>query len=698
MDIKSAKIRAAKLHSEINDLRYRYHVLDDPAVTDEVYDSLTAELREIEKQFPDLVTPDSPTQRVGGKPLAKFKKVKHRSPMLSLNDSFGREETEEWEQRLNRLEPDLSWDYFCEVKFDGLGISLVYRDGILEGAATRGDGITGEDVTANVRTISAVPLRLNLELRSTGKFSRSLRHTLEQHLKKTDIIEIRGEALMSKDAFATLNRQNVKEGKQLFANPRNAAAGSIRQLQSRITASRKLDWYAWGLWTQLGQKTHEEEHLMCQMLGVKVHKETKLAKNLSEVFQFHDHIARLRGNLPFEVDGIVVQVNENAIKQRFGVVGKAPRGMIAFKFPGKKAASVVEDIVVQVGRTGKLTPVAKLRPVQVGGVTVSRASLHNADEIERLGLRIGDTVVVKRAGDVIPDIAEVLPKLRTGKERPFHMPKNCPVCGGKVERPSLSSSSPLRGEGRVRGASVDYYCTNPKCFVKTRRGIRYFTSKAAFNIEGVGPKIIDKFVDEGLITDASDLFDLKPGDIAALERFAEKSAENIYNAIQRSKHIPLARFIYALGIKHVGEQTAFDLARHFSTLDKLRNAKLEQLNAIENIGDIVANSIYDFFQDKQNQKFADRLLQKGIRIKNEESRIKGGKLKGLKIVVTGTLEGMSREDAKRAIMENGGDFVSSVSKNTDYVVVGENPGGKFNEAQKLGVKTITEKQFLNFLK
>ena len=683
MDYKSAKIRAEKLRNQINDLRYRYHVLDDPAVTDEVYDSLTAELREIEKQFPDLVTPESPTQRVGGNPLAKFKKVKHLKPMLSLNDGFSREEMGEWARRLKRLEPDLSWDYFCEVKFDGLGISLVYRNGILETAATRGDGITGEDVTINVKTIGAVPLRLNLELKSTNRFPRSLRDTLEKHLKKTEIIEIRGEALMSKDAFAALNRQNAKEGKQLFANPRNAAAGSIRQLNSRITASRKLDWYAWGLWTQLGQKTHEDEHLMCQMLGVKVHKEAKLAKNLNEVFQFHDHVGKIREKLPFEVDGVVAQVNENLVKQRFGVVGKAPRGMIAFKFPGKKAASVVEDIIVQVGRTGKMTPVAKLRPVQVGGVTVSRASLHNADEIERLGLRIGDTVVVKRAGDVIPDIVEVLVKLRTGKERTFHTPKNCPVCGGAVKRP----------EG-----GVDYFCINPRCFVKTRRGIRYFTSKAAFNIEGLGPKIIDKFVDEGLITDASDLFDLKPGDIAALERFAEKSAENIYNAIQHSKHIPLSRFIYALGIKHVGEQTAFDLARHFGSFDKLRNATLEQLNAIENIGDIVANSIYDFFQDKQNQKFVDRLLQKGVRIKNEESRIKGGKLKGLKIVVTGTLESMSRDDAKRTIMENGGDFVSSVSKNTDYVVVGENPGSKFDEAEKFGIKVLNEKQFINLLK
>jgi len=682
MEYKSAKIRAEKLRNEINDLRYRYHVLDDPGVTDEIYDSLTVELREIEKQFLELITADSPTQRVGGQALEKFAKVRHEQPMLSLNDAFSEEEMGAWDRRLRKLEPDLQWSYFGELKFDGLAISLRYKKEVLHIAATRGDGITGEDVIGNIRTIPAVPLRLNWGLRHTRKFPRHLREKVARALRQTEVIEVRGEALMSKKSFLELNREQKKKGGPIFANPRNAAAGSIRQLDPHITVTRKLDWYAYQLMTDLGQKTHEEEHLICQMLGFRVYPNSRAVKSLKEVFEFRKQVSELRDKLPFEVDGIVAQVNENNVRQRFGVVGKAPRSMIAFKFPGKKATSVVEDIVVQVGRTGKLTPVAKLRPVQVGGVTVSRASLHNWDEIERLGLRIGDTVIVRRAGDVIPEVEEVLVKLRTGKERSFHMPSSCPVCGGSVKR----------GDGEV-----DYFCVNPQCFIKTRRGIRHFTSKAAFNIEGLGPKVIEKFAEEGLITDASDLFDLKPGDIAALERFAEKSAENIFHAIQNSKHISLSRFIYALGIKHVGEQTAFDLAGHFGSLDKLRDASLEQLNAIENIGDIVAKSIYDFFQDKQNQKFVDRLLQKGIKIQSlrlGRTDRRSQKLKGLKIVVTGTLKSMSREEAKRAIMENGGDFVSSVSKNTDYVVVGENPGTKYDDAQRLGAKILDEKEFL----
>jgi len=658
MNRKDATIRAKKLRDEINELRYRYHVLDDPAVTDEVYDSLTTELREIEREYPDLVTPDSPTQRIGGKPLEKFQKVKHAARMLSLNDAFSVTEMREWEERLKRLEPDRQWTYFCELKFDGLAISLRYEDGVLARAATRGDGSTGEDVTQNIRTIPSVPLRL-----------RPLKGA-----SFPEAIEVRGEALLSRAAFKKL---------QGFANPRNAAAGAIRQLDPKITASRNLDWYAYQLVTDLGQKTHEDEHRICRELGFKVHKESLTAKNLGEVFAFHESIKKRREKLPFEVDGIVVQVNENSAKERFGVVGKAPRGAIAFKFPGKKAITVVEDIVVQVGRTGKLTPVAILRSVAVGGVTVSRASLHNADEIERLGLKIGDTVVVKRAGDVIPDVEEVLTKLRTGKEKVFHMPKLCPVCGKEVKKID---------------DGVDYFCINPKCFVKTRRGIRHFTSKTAFNIEGLGPKIIDKFADEGLITDASDLFDLTPGDISVLERFAEKSADNIYNSIQRSKDVTLSRFIYALGIKHVGEQTAFDLAARFGTLQKLRGASLEDLNSIENIGDVVARSLFQYFADKQNQKFVERLLQKGVKISNLESRMKSGKLKDLKIVVTGTLESMSREEAKKKILENGGDWMSSVSKNTDYVVVGSNPGSKFDKAEKLGVKILDEKGFIDLLK
>jgi len=653
MDKKQAKIRVEKLKKQINELRYRYHVLNDPAVTDEVYDSLTHELRLIEEEYPEFAAADSPTQRVGGKPLDKFEKVRHLRRMLSLNDAFSFAELQEWEDRLKRLEPDLRWSYFVELKFDGLAISLNYKKGILATAATRGDGVTGEDVTRNIRTVHSVPLRL----------------------ERDKDIEVRGEVIMGKDAFRRLKG---------FANPRNAAAGSIRQLDPKVTARRRLDFLAYDLVTDIGQKTHEETHELCAKLGFQVYPKFKKTENLADIFKFYKEIKKTRSKLPFEIDGVVVQVNENDIRERFGVVGKAPRGMIAFKFPGKKATTAVEDIVVQVGRTGKLTPVAILKPVEVGGVTVSRATLHNFDEIRRLGLKIGDTVVVNRAGDVIPKVEEVLVKLRIGGEKAFSIPKNCPVCGGKVER---------LGEG------VDYFCTNPDCFVKTKRGINHFVSKTAFDIEGLGQKNIQKFIDEGLITDASDLFGLTAGDIAPLERFAEKSAENIYASIQTAKRITLGRFIYALGIKHVGEETAAALAEHFGSLNKLMKADKTELESIEDIGEIVAESIYEYFQDRQNQRFIEHLLEKGIRIKTYNLQPTTYNLKGLKICVTGTLQSMSREQAKTKVRENGGHFVSAVSKNTDYVVVGENPGeNKIKDAKKYGTKEIDEKKFLGMVK
>ena len=646
-----AKKRAEKLRKEINELRYRYHVLDDPSVTDDVYDSLTRELNDIEEEFSQLRTKDSPTQRVGGKPLDKFEKVQHQSRMLSLGDVFSASELLRWEKRLKRLEPNMKWSYFCETKFDGLAISLIYEKGVLVRAATRGDGATGEDVTQNIKTIHSVPLRLSEEKN----------------------VEIRGEALMSKANFKNL------EG---FANPRNAAAGAIRQLDPSVTASRKLDFFAYDLVTDLGQTTHKETHELCHQLGFKVFPKSATTKDIKGVVKFYNDVKKERAKLPFEIDGIVVQVNEDKIRERLGVVGKAPRGMIAFKFPGKKATTTLEDIVVQVGRTGKLTPVAVLTPIDLAGVTISRASLHNFDEIKRLGIKIGDTVVVNRAGDVIPQVEEVLTALRSGSEKSFRVPKRCPVCAGPVRR---------------GGDKVDYFCVNPKCFVKERHGIGHFVSKAAFNIEGLGPKIIKSFIDEGLITDASDLFGLSQGDISPMERFAEKSAENIYKSIQSAKEITLPRFIYALGIKQVGEQTAIDLAAHFGTLNKLRKAKIDELESIENIGSVVAESISDYYKDKQNQAFVDRLLEKGVRVASYKLSATGYKLKGLSFAITGTLESMSREQVKQRIRENGGSFVSAVSKNTDFIIVGENPGSKLEKAQRLKVAILSEKNFLNMI-
>ncbi|MDP3962966.1 MAG: NAD-dependent DNA ligase LigA, partial [bacterium] len=673
-------------------------VLDDPAVTDEVYDSLTRELRQLESAFPEFLTPDSPTQRVGGRPLDKFQKVTHQARMLSLNDVFSEQELREWEERIRRLEPGVRWTYAVEVKFDGLATSLIYEKGVFSLGATRGDGFVGENVTQNLKTIHAIPLRLHATpLKGEGE--QATYKKVEHAIRQGKRLEVRGEAIIRKDTFKNLNEKAKKAGVAPFANPRNAAAGSIRQLDPNITASRKLSWYAYQLATDLGQKTHIEEHEMCKLLGFPTDPYTRECKTLDDVIAFKQEIGKLRDTLPFEIDGIVVQVNEREPYARLGVVGKAPRGAIAFKFAAKKATTIIEDIIVQVGRQGNLTPVAVLAPVNVGGVTVSRATLHNEDEIARLGLKIGDTAVVQRAGDVIPQIIEVLPKLRTGKEKAFHMPKHCPICGQSTERRIIS-------EGNKKGASHPSHeatkgkatvCTNQNCYAQQLRRIRHFTSKAAFDIEGVGPKIIEKFFEEGLIRGPEDLFKLKPGDIAALERFAERSAENVYNAIQSKKRITLARFVYALGILHVGEETAIDLAEHFGSLNKLMRAPFEDMDAIPNIGGAVAKSIHAFFSAKQNQAYIDRLLKAGVDITLEKRTLKSEKLKGLKMVVTGTLESMSRDQAKAAIRGAGGDWISSVSKNTDYVVVGSEPGSKFDQAKKLGVRTLTEKEFLNLL-
>lgn len=689
MGKQEAKIRSEKLKSQINDLRYRYHVLDDPGVTDEVYDSLTRELRAIESQYPELVTPDSPTQRVGGKPLERFQKVRHSSRMLSLNDAFSEEEVYEWEKRTRRLQPNAKWSYVGELKFDGLATTLIYRDGVFEKAATRGDGFVGEDVTQNLKTIDALPLRLNLELKHADKFPAELKRRVSGVLKNIKEIEVRGEVLMSKKAFTALNESMAGQGKQAFANPRNAAAGSVRQLDPGITATRRLTWYGYQLVTDLGQRTHEEEHLILSMLGFPTDKHTKALEDIRAVIDYRNDIEKIRERLAFEIDGIVIQVNELEIFKKFGVVGKAHRGSIAYKFAAKKATTVVDDIIVQVGRQGNLTPVAVLRPVNVAGVTISRASLHNEDEIRRLGLKIGDTVVIQRAGDVIPQVVEVLPKMRTGKERAFHMPSKCPICRHKTERRMIA-------EGDEKGAAT--VCTNKNCYAQQLRRLRHFTSKAAFDMEGVGPKIIEKFYEEGLIREPADLFRLTPGDISPLERFAEKAAQNIYDSIQSKREISFARLIYSLGILHVGEETAIDLAAHFGSLEKLREASLEELDGIENIGPSVARSIYEYFADKQNQEYVENLLKAGVKIVSEKRRAKNEKLKGLKVVVTGTLESMSRDEAKAVVRAAGGDWVSSVSKSTDYVVVGENPGSKYDKAKKLGVKTLYEEEFLKLVR
>ncbi|MBX4205125.1 MAG: NAD-dependent DNA ligase LigA [Candidatus Doudnabacteria bacterium] len=660
LDIRTAKERITKLSNQINDLRYRYHVLDDPSITDEIYNSLTQELIQLEQTYPQLKLRNSPTDRVAGVALDKFQKVQHQARMMSLNDAFSKDDVLAWQDRIQKLVPNSKLSYFAELKFDGLAISVRYQKGELAIAATRGDGFVGEDVTNNIKTIHSIPLIL----------------------PKPETIEVRGEAIMTKEVWRNLNKQQEKEGKPTYANTRNAGAGSIRQLDPEVTASRKLQFYAYDI-AGNNLATHEAVHTKLKELGFRFTKYQKICKNLDEVFAFYDEVGRVRESLGFGIDGIVVSVNESEVFRKLGVVGKAPRGSIAFKFPPEQATTVVENIFVNVGRTGKLTPVAALRPVFVGGTTVSRATLHNEDEIRRKDIRIGDTVVIQRAGDVIPEVAEVLPKLRTGKEKKFVMPKVCPVCEEPVARRII-------GE---KDRSADYFCANPKCPTKNLRSMEHFVS--AFDIYTVGPKILKRFKDEGLISDVVDLFYLKKEDIQSLERFGEKSAENIVNSIQEHKKITLPKFIYSLGIPHVGEETAFDLAQRFGSVERLMEATVAEINAIPNIGEVVSRSVHEWFAQKANKELVKGLIKAGIKI--ETIKIKTTPLTGKSVVVTGSLDSMSRDEAKEAVRKAGGDWVSSVSKNTDYVVVGDSPGSKADKAEKLGVKIIDEKEFLKLL-
>ncbi|OGN02692.1 MAG: hypothetical protein A2655_03205 [Candidatus Yanofskybacteria bacterium RIFCSPHIGHO2_01_FULL_43_42] len=676
MDKVEIKKRIEKLRKVINRHRYLYHVLDKQEISDEALDSLKKELFDLEQQFPELITPDSPTQRIGGKPLKEFSKVRHPKPMLSFNDAFDKKDMKEWEARFEKIHPGASrHGYYCELKIDGLAVELTYKKGVLEIGSTRGDGLTGEEVTQNLKTVDAVPLVLAIE---------------------KDVV-VRGEVFITKKDFERINKEQDKAGLKAYANPRNLAAGSVRQLDPKITASRNMDSFAYSLVTDLGQKTHEEEHRILKSLGFKTNPHNKFAKDLDEVQKFRDYWEKHRDQLNYEIDGVVVILNDEKSFQRTGVVGKAPRGAIAYKFSPKESETVVEDIIVQVGRTGVLTPVAKLKPVNIGGTTVSRATLHNLDEIRRLGLKIGDTAIVGRAGDVIPDIKKVLREFRTGKEKEFHMPLNCPICGEPVKR--------------VRD-QVAFKCINKNCPAIRREAIYHFVSKKALDIDGVGPKIVDQLMDVALINDAADLFMLGKEDLLNLERFAEKSAENTVNAIRKKKQVPLAKFIYALGIDHVGEETALAIAKFAIAKLKVKSKKLkvgelgnlfehteqEELQNIPDIGPIVAQSIYDWFQKPYNKKLVGKFEKSGIEIHIEKASARSEKLAGKTFVLTGTLETLGRDEAKDRIRELGGDVSSSVSKNTDYVVAGTEPGSKYDAAKKLGVKVINEKEFLKMLR
>ena len=666
MDKKQAKERIEHLKKTINHHRYLYHVLDKEEISAEALDSLKKELFDLEQQHPDLITQDSPTQRIGGEPLKEFEKVTHKDRMNSLNDAFSEQDVRDWFKRLeNYLGHSVKPEFYCDLKMDGLAVELLYENGIFIQGSTRGDGAVGEDITQNLKTVEAIPLKLE----NTPPYN----------------LYVRGEVFLTKKEFERINKEQKKKGEKLYANPRNIAAGSLRQLDPKVTASRKLNFYAYNL--KNNYATHAEEYKALKSYGISPNTEGKVVHSIEEVLAFHREIEKKREKFPYEIDGIVVTVNSNEIYEKAGVVGKAPRAAIAYKFSPKEATTIVIGIKVQVGRTGVLTPVANLKPVEVGGITISHATLHNFDEIERLGLKIGDTVIVSRAGDVIPKINKVLKELRTGKERTFHTPDHCPIDDSKVIKDGVA-----------------HRCSNPQCGAVRREFLYHFVSRKAFNIDGLGPKIIDRFIDEGLISEAVDIFKLKKGDVEVLERFGEKSAENIEREINARKKIDLARFIYSLGILHVGEETAQLLARQVIAKLKINDLinyfskiSIEDLQGINDIGPIVAKSIYDWFHNKKNIKLLEDLEAAGISVSVPSIKTSDLKLTGKTFVLTGTLKSMSRDDAKEKIRSIGGEINESVSKKTDYIVVGENPGSKLDRAKALGIKVLEEKELLKIL-
>jgi len=673
MQKKQAEKRIEKLRETIRRYRRLYHVENKQEISPEALDSLKKELFELEQAYPELITPNSPTQRVGGEPLDKFEKFNHPSPMLSINDAFNREELEGWEERNAKLleaKERAKIDYFCELKFDGLALEVIYKNGVLEIGATRGDGKVGENVTQNIKTISAIPLHLR-RLSDIGYSNNSE-------------IAVRGEVFINKADFEKINKKRKQAKLPPYSNPRNLAAGSVRQLDPKITAERALDFFAYGLATNLNQNTKVEERAILQQLGFKTSPMFCVCQNLNEIFDFFEKVKKKREKLPYEIDGIVITVNQKAIFEKLGVAGKAPRGIIALKFPLKQAVTKVKDIIVQVGRTGILTPVAVLEPVEVSGVTISRATLHNEDEIKRLGLKKKDTVIVGRAGDVIPKISKVLLEMRDGTEEAFKMPDKCPVCGAKV----------LKETG-----GVIVRCSNPDCSARKTKNFYHFVSKGGFDIQGLGPKLIDKLLDAGLVQTPADLFSLKPGDVIALKGFQKKAAENLVGAISQSKEITLPRFLFALGIPNVGEETAYVLAQKFKTVSALAKAKKGELERINDIGPIVAESIINWFKQKRNIELLENLKRAGVKIVFYSFKTENrGKIAGRKFIFTGTLRTMSRNEAKTKIRELGGEPTSSVSKETDYVVVGTMPGSKLDKAKALGVRILSEKEFLSLIK
>lgn len=663
-DLEEVKQRIEKLRELINYHNWRYYVLDQPEISDAEYDSLMRELKELEEQYPQFVTPDSPTQRVGAAPVEELGVLEHRIPLLSLGNAFNYEELTAWYNRISRLLGGGEFDFVCELKLDGLAVALTYVDGILNTGATRGDGWRGEDVTQNLKTIRSIPLRIP---EAPPKF------------------EARGEVYLSREGFEKVNEEREKEGQPLFANPRNAAAGSVRQLDSRITARRPLDIYIYGLGYAEGKETfstHWENLEYLKDLGFKVNPHNALVKDIKEIEEFYRHWVEKKEELPYEADGVVVKVNPTALQERLGTVGREPRWAIAYKFPAAQATTKLVDVGINVGRTGTLNPFAILEPVQVSGAVVKRAALHNEEDIHRKDIRIGDTITIQRAGEVIPEVVEPIKSLRTGKEKIFHMPSHCPACGAEVIKP----------EGEVM-----HRCPNTACPAQLLEYLKYFVSRGAMDIDGIGEKLSKALIEEGLVKDVADLYYLKKEQLARLERMGEKSASNVIRSIEKSKERPFSRVLFALGISFVGSETADILAGHFKSLNELARASREELLAIPTIGPKVAESITAFFRQESNLKIIEKLRNAGVKLEIEAIPPKELPLSGMEFVLTGKLESFARSEAEARIKELGGGVGSSVSRKTSYVVVGADPGSKLDKAKALGIKILSEEDFLRLL-
>jgi len=670
MNKQQAGERIEKLRELINDYRYHYHVLDESIMSEAAADSLKHELSQLETEYPDLITPDSPTQRVAGAPLPGFKQVEHSSRMLSLNDVFDEAEIRAWQERIAKQLPDATFEYFLDVKMDGFACALVYQDGVFTTAVTRGDGFVGEDVTANVRTLDSVPLRL----RAAKGYEQFLHGRTE----------VRGEIVMYKKDFEKLNEQRAKERKPLFANPRNTAAGTIRQLDPKLVAGRPLHFRAYDLLRNNASEvpTNKYAYEALASLGFLVNREAPVFKTLKQIMDYANEWDEKRHKLVFNTDGLVIKVNDRAQYARLGVVGKAPRAAVAYKYAAEQATTKVKDIFISIGRTGTATPVAMLEPVVVAGSTVQMATLHNEGEVKRKDIRVGDTVIIHKAGDIIPEVVEPLLKLRTGDEKPFVMPTHCPDCNTKLVKYDEKDAA--------------WRCPNEHCPSRSWKRIEHYASKAALDIEGLGEKNVIALLNAGLIKDQADIYTLKAEDVMALDRFAEISANKLVNAIQAKKSPLLARFIYGLGIRHIGTQTAIDLANHFRSLETVSEATIDELSEVEGIGEVVAEAVAEWFSEPRNQKLLEKFKDFGVW--PQPVKQVGGKLTGQNFVVTGHLDAMSRDEAAEKIRSLGGTFQSSVGKDTDYLVVGANVGAsKLAKAEKLGTTQIDEQAFLKIL-